>query len=145
MKDIYLPLNHLFSEASKKAFEFESTETEFQRERKALANIHKKSSSKTLEKVEARYIGTYVKGQKGIYDGAKKVANRVNELASKGYVVGCLKGAQLFLYELIREDYELEKYFLLSYIILTPAGLKYIEQNPINLDIPSYQMILDIF
>lgn len=125
--DIYLPLNHLFNQAAKKAFQNKVKDTVVERSLKVISS----TQVKVVDQV--RYFGAKAVGDRKIFDAAQKVANQINEYANKGYVTGVL-GTPLLLMPLATEPHELEKYFILSYVSLSPTGLEHLDKNPTKLE-----------
>lgn len=118
VEDIYLPLNHLFSLATKQAFKFEKTQ---------IKNVRKvKVIYTTVDKVtdEVRFFGSKVTGERNIFDAAKSVANTINDLSKDGFITGVLKGCRLMLIELATEPHQLQQWLVVSYVSLSPQGIE---------------------
>ncbi len=115
--DIYLGLNHLFSAATKKAFEFEVDSIHPKRQIKVII------STQTETQDEVKFFGCKVTGERNIFDAAKHVANNINELAKEGFITGVLKDCKLIVLELAREPHELPKFYVLSYPALNQYGV----------------------
>lgn len=124
--DIYLPLNHLFDHAAKRAFETVVHQTSSQRELKVISTTR----TKVIDQV--KYFGATAVGERKIFDAAQKVANTVNFYANKGYVTGVL--SKLIMYQLATEPFQLERWLLLSYVSLSPEGLEYLTNNPTKVE-----------
>lgn len=118
VEDIYLPLNHLFSVASKQAFQFEKDQIKSVRKVKVLYT--------TVDKVtdEVRFFGARVTGERNIFDAAKTVATTINELSKDGFITGVLKGCKLMLIELATEPHQLKQWVVVSYVSLSPQGIE---------------------
>lgn len=118
IEDIYLPLNHLFSVASKQAFKFEKDQLKSVRKVKVIYT--------TIDKVtdEVRFFGARVTGERNIFDAAKTVATTINELAKDGFITGVLKGCKLMLIELATEPHQLQEWIVVSYVSLSPQGIE---------------------
>lgn len=128
VEDIYLPLNHLFDQAAKRAFENVVTQLTIQRESKVVST----TKIKVIDQV--RYFGAQAVGERKIFDACQKVANIVNLYANKGYVTGVL--VKLCLMQLATEPFQLERYIVFSYVSLSPEGLEYLKLNPTKVEFP---------
>jgi len=110
-EDAYLPLNHLFNAASKKAF------------KKEVKTLISKRHSPIMP-VEATdrvaFFGCVAVGERNIFDAAKCVAYTVNGYASQGLVTGVL--LKLSIIKLWSEEWELDKYVVVSYPCMTSEG-----------------------
>lgn len=129
VENIYLPLNHLFTQASKKAFQTRISST-----------IHLRKVEAYIEEEEAFYVEDRVKyfgsrsiGERGIFDAATRVADQINKLSAAGYVTAVL-GGPLMLYQLRTEPHQIETFAIISYVALTPEGISYLEKNPSKLE-----------
>lgn len=120
---IYLPLNHIFNQASKRAFQTSVDKTMIERTKTVITDL----VVEVLD--EVRYFGSTAVGECEIFDAAQKVASQVNEYADQGFVTGVL-GCPLIMLKLATEPHELEKYAVLSYVALSPEGIKYLKDNP---------------
>jgi hypothetical protein len=121
VQDIYLPLNHLFSQATKRAF---------RNQVKTLKSYRKLANPVTLNQViqdEVRYFGATALSERKIFDAAKAVVDYVNQLSSQGYVTGYL--TKLSIIRLASEPHELEKYMVFCFPCLTPDGIKSVDIN----------------
>lgn len=122
--DIYLPLNHLFNSAAKRAFQ----------NKIELLKQERFSINSPFEKVvdEVRFFGCKAVGERKIFDAAQNVANEVNFYANLGFVTGAM--TKLLLYKLFSEPFQLEQWVVLSYIALSPEGLEYLKNNPSKIE-----------
>lgn len=129
VEDIYLPLNHLFSAATKRAFQNEVKQLAIQR---TLTFQVTTTQTKVVDQV--KYFGAMAKGERSIYDAAQKVANMVNYYSDRGFVTGVL--TKLVMIKFVTEPHELEKWAIISYIALSPQGLEHLEKNPTKISFP---------
>lgn len=137
VENIYLPLNHLFNAAAKRAFKIEVKELNPVRQVTAVATTQFKV------KDTVRYFGARAVGERKIFDAAQKVANKINELANHGFVSGVL--TKLVAIKLATEPFQLEQYVVISYVAVTDAGLEWLRKNPTELEmqegeIPSFKL-----
>jgi hypothetical protein len=130
VENIYLPLNHLFSAATKRAFENEVAQTTIERTLKVV------STTKTKVYDQVRFFGATAVGERKIFDAAQKIANQINALAEKGFITGVLTGSRLILYQLATEPHQLEQWIITSFVALSPEGLEYLRKNPTKLQFP---------
>lgn len=122
-QDIYLPLNHLFSQATKKAFENVVT--------KIIVDRVSKVTTSTIQHTvydQVRYFGIKAIGERCIFDAAKRLANQINDLASKGYITGVL-GPKLSLFQLATEPHQLPEWLVLCYPCFSEQGLAWVESE----------------
>lgn len=126
IENLYLPYNHLFSAASKRAFQNEVKQHIVERELKVITT----TALKVID--EVRYFGARATGERKIFDAAQKVANTVNFYASKRFVTGAL--LKLALIQLATEPHELEEFVVVSYVALSPEGLEYLRANPTKVE-----------
>lgn len=127
VQSIYLPLNHLFNQASKRAFEISVKQVP--PPPRKLTFI---TDTRGIAIDEVRFFGAKAVGERQIFDAAQKVANLVNEYASKGFVTAELQ--KLLLVQLVTEPHQLEEYLVLSYVALSEQGIQYLTKNPTNLE-----------
>ena len=120
--DIYLPLNHLFNQAAKKAFQFQVKGAVNKR------TIEKHDGGKVEVIDKVRYFMTEAVGEREIFNSAQKIANEINSLALKGYVTGAL--LKLGMIKLSTEPHELERYMVVSYVSINKQGSLFLEKNP---------------
>lgn len=121
-ENIYLPLNHLFNAASKRAFENVVSSLARQRQVKVVST----TQLKVID--EVKFFGAQAVGERKIFDAAQKVANAVNHYSDRGFITGVL--CKLIMIQLATEPHQLEKYVICSYVALSPEGLEYLKANP---------------
>lgn len=122
LHDIYLPLNHLFNAAAKRAF------TRQVKDLRPIRDLVFFSDLQTKVQDTVKYFGAQVRGERKIFDAAQKVANHVNFYADKGFITGYL--TKLMLCPLVSEPHQLERFVVVSYVAFSPEGLKFLEANP---------------
>lgn len=126
--DIYLPLNHLFNQASKWAFEHPVKTMVVPRKVRYIA------TTDTTVYDHVKFFGASAVGERKIFDAAQKVANTVNFYADRGYVTGVL--TKLILLQLVTEPHQLERWVICSYVALSAEGIEYLEKNPSKVEFP---------
>lgn len=118
--DIYLPLNHLFNNAAKKAFSQKVTASPHVRKVKYSGNfVHEN----VIDPIT--YFGSVAVGERNIFDAAKEVANSINACAKEGWITGSL--TKLALIKLASEVHEVERYIVVSYVAMTQFGFENVE------------------
>jgi len=123
--DIYLPLNHLFNTAAKRAMDIKVEHTVIERELTYVTTTQKK----VIDQV--RYFGAMAVGERNIFDAAQKVANQINQYANKGFVTGSL--CKLLMIKFVTEPHQLERWAIVSYVALSPEGIEFMDKNPTKL------------
>lgn len=120
VNDAYLPLNHLFNAAAKKAFK---------KEVKTL--IVKRKGMFDQDVIDrVAFFSCQAIGERNIFDAAKHVANTINGYASEGFVTGYL--VKLSIIKLFSEEWELDKYVVFSYPCMTDDGYKKAQERGIQ-------------
>jgi hypothetical protein len=118
LHDAYLPLNHLFSQASKKAFENEVKELNPKRpDPFGLGQI-----IDILVRIEA-----IAPGERKIFDAAKTVANLINGLADRKYITGAM--TKLAIVQLYTEPFCLPEYAVFSFVSLKSESIEEIKKR----------------
>lgn len=128
VNDIYLPLNHLFNQAAKRAFERKVDNTVTEREVKML------TTTKAKEIDQVRFFGAKAVGERKIFDAAQKVANQINHYADKGLITGVMGNCKLMMIQLATEPFQLEQWIVMSYVALSPYGIDYLKSNPTKIE-----------
>jgi hypothetical protein len=124
VENIYLPLNHLFNAAAKRAFAARSVS-----EQNPMRKIKFLTTTQTEVQDEVRFFGSRAIGERNIFDAAKKVAGAINHLAGEGYITGVMKSCKLMLMELVSEPHELPQFLVLSYPCVSPQGVDYLKSH----------------
>ena len=126
VENIYLPLNHLFNQAAKRAFERHVDQEFTERKVSYVTSLEREVID------EVRYFGSVAVGERKIFDAAQKVANQINFYCDKGFVTGQL--CKLIMVQLATEPHQLERWAIVSYVALSPEGIAFLKSNPTKIE-----------
>lgn len=116
--DMSLAYNHMFSPAAKLGMSRKIKDLNPERE------IDHGSTQKIRTRDKVEYFAALVSGEEKIVKAARRIAEYINKLASKGYITGCL--APISALNMLSQPHELQKYAVMCFVAVTEDGSKMI-------------------